>query len=214
MIKSMDKKTWILIAIAVVLVVFVGGTAIYLFKPKSKTDFVSPKPKSTPTEVVTSESEMLEWEDPAGFKFAYSKGIEINTHKEDKENYAHLELTASGKDGKIIIWVKDTTYKTINDWAKKEAVSGQVFDSQLADKPAKKVTYSVPQKVVLATIDVDALVLIEMTPDPDGFWQTAFEEVISSFTFTPLPGESKTTPSTNQKNQGSGVIEEPEEVIQ
>ena len=45
------------------------------------------------------------WEDAAGFSFSYPEDISIDPHEEDEENYAHLELTLPGYEGRIVILV-------------------------------------------------------------------------------------------------------------
>ena len=165
-------------------------------------------------ETPTQKAQLPSWEDPAGFKFSYPDGIKINPHEEDTANYAHLELTASEHSGGILIWMKDTNYKDLEDWTKKEATGGaQVFDSELGGKPAKKVAYVSPQKLVVAAIDVDVLVLVEVSLDEEGYWQGVSDQILSSFEFIPLGGEPTST-APGSRQGGGGVIEEEEEIVE
>ena len=204
------KKIRLVVGIAIGLIILtMGVVAVVRLKKQS---ILSPL-----GETPTQKAQLLTWEDPAGFKFSYSDGIKINPHEEDTANYAHLELTSTGHLGGILIWMKDTNYKDLEDWTKKDpsASSGQVFDSELGGKPAKKVAYMSPQKLVVATIDVDVLVLVEVSLDEEGYWQGVNDQILSSLEFIPLGGEaepSSTAPGSGQG--GGGVIEEEEEIVE
>jgi len=206
------KKRWLIISSGAILI-FVGGGIIF-WRSKTSPSLVSPVGQETRE----TEAELAVWEDPAGFKFSYPSNLALDPHEEDQENYAHLELTSSEHPGRIIIWVKETEYSEIEDWAAQEVgQNGQVFESELAGEPAKKVAYLDPEKLITAAIDVDALVLLEMFPDPEGYWQGIYNQILNSFTFIPLEGEEETAtaPGPWQGSGGAGgIIEEPEEVIE
>lgn len=172
--------------------------------------------KVSPVGELKSEVKLATWEDPAGFSFSYPEDIEINPHEEDMENYAHLELTSAEHPGRILIWCQDTNYTDIEDWVKDEATEGaQVFDTELGGEPAKKVVWVDPKKMVVAAIDVDALVLVEIFPDEEGYWQEIYDQILSNFTFIPLEGEEAVAPGPWEGVGGvGGIIEEPEEVIE
>ena len=207
----MKKKVLIIIGVLVLIAI---GVFIFLYQ-KSSSKMVSPL---TQTEQ-NQEGKLLVWEDPAGFKFSYPEEIKINPHEEDEENYAHLELTVDSHSGSILIWVKDTTYKEIADWVKKEnsAGSAQVFDSELGGNPAKKLALNNPQKLVTATLDGNAIVLIEVYPQ-DSWWNETYNQILKSFEFIPLQGEEISAPakvsgSSGQTSEG-GIIDEGEEVVE
>lgn len=203
----MKKKVLI---IAGVVLVLIGGLFLVL-RSRKRPSVVSPVGEPEKPEV-----KLDTWEDQAGFSFSYPEEIEIDPHEEDTENYAHLELTSANHSGKILIWCQDTDHLDIDAWAEDEATEGaQFFDSELGGEPAKKVAYSEPEKLVMATIDIDALVLIEMTPDEEDYWQGAYDSIVSSFTFIPLEGEEAVAPGPWEGGGGAGgIIEEPEEVIE
>lgn len=194
----------------------IGGVIVLLLpaiiiaiRIKKSSSIVSPVTGPT----VESEVKLTTWEDPAGFSFSYPDNIAIDPHEEDKENYAHLELTSpSDSEGKIIIWVKETDYTDIEDWVEEASRDVQVLDTELDGEPAKKIAYSDPQKLVTAAIDIDALVLIEMTPDDQDYWQAVYDQILKSFTFIPLEGEVTTAPAPVESS--GGIIEELEEVIE
>jgi len=200
------KKNWLVAGIAIGLIILtVGAVAVVRLKKQS---ILSPL-----GETPTQKAQLPSWEDPAGFKFSYPDGIKINPHEEDTVNYAHLELTSTGHSGGILIWMKDTNYKTLDEWVKDEASDAQVFDSELGGKPAKKVAYVSPQKLVVATIDVDVLVLVEVSLDEEGYWQGVNDQILSSFEFIPLEGEP-TSAAPGSRQGGGGVIEEEEEIVE
>lgn len=206
------KKKILVIAIPSLATLLVVGIWLFFFRFKSQSSLVSPLSPAKEEEAV----EWLVWEDPAGFSFSYPKNIQINSHEEDKENYAHLEMTASEHPGNVIIWLKDTQYTKLEDWVKAEATQGgQVFDTELGGEPAKKIVSTQPNRLVVAAIDVDALLLIEMTPDEEGYWQETLNQILSSFTYLPLEGEEAIAPATGGSGGGGGgIVEEAEEVIE
>ena len=211
MAEKLLKNKKLLIILAVVLVLPIAG--IIIFKSKQRTGLDTPL--DNPTVESGSVVKLTVWEDPAGFSFSYPEEIEINPHSEDEENYAHLELVSpSESEGKIIIWVKETEFTDIEDWAE-ATTGGQVFDTELDAEPAKKVAYSEPTKLVIAAIDVDVLVLIEMTPDKTGYWQKVYDKILSSFKFIPLEGEETApVPAEPAETAPANIIEEAEEMIE
>ncbi|MCX6724910.1 MAG: hypothetical protein NTV20_02305 [Candidatus Shapirobacteria bacterium] len=205
----MKKKVLIIISVLVLIAI---GVFVFLYQ-KPSSGLVSP----LTNQKTESEAKLLAWEDPAGFKFSYPEEIKINNHPEDEENYAHLELTSSSHAGSILVWMKDTNYKNIQDWVKKENAteSAQVFDSDLGGHPAQKLAFTSPQKMVTATLDGNVIVLIEVYPE-DQWWNQIYNQILSGFEFIPLQGEitpSQTSGSSGQGN-GGGIIDEGEEIIE
>lgn len=205
----MEKSRLFIIGIVIVLIL-AGGIIVFKIK-KSRAPLVGPVVQETESPKLTT------WEDPAGFSFSYPEEVEIDPHEEDTENYAHLELTSPGRSGNVQVWVKETDYSEIEEWVDEEVgEEEQIFDSELSGEPAKKIAYSDPEKLVTAAIDVDALVLIEMTPDEESYWQDVYNQILGSFAFIPLEGEEAVSPSTTEGGGGGGggIIYEAEEVIE
>lgn len=204
----MNKK-FLVVAGVIALLLIIGGIALILQSRRTA-------PMVSPIGELEPEVKLVTWEDQAGFEFSYPQNIEIDPHEEDLQSYAHLELTLADHDGSVIIWVKETSYADIEAWAEKEATrDAQIFDTELGGEPAKKVAYSEPEKLVTAAIDVDALVLIEMIPDEQGFWSEIYDQILSSFAFIPLESEESVAPGPWEGTGGAGgIIEEPEEVIE
>ncbi|PIS14089.1 hypothetical protein COT65_00755 [Candidatus Shapirobacteria bacterium CG09_land_8_20_14_0_10_47_13] len=193
-----------------VVVLLLAGVVGAVNLKKSASVF-SPAGGPTPTASVA----LLIWTDPAGFKFAYPEAVKINAHPEDKINYANLDLTAEGKNGGIKILVADDAYKSLEVWAKKQqAAGGQILDSTLGEKPAKKAIFTAPAKMIIATIDAEALVTLEADLQGGDYWPTVFTDLAASFEFIPLASEPTRVPAKSGSSAGSGVIDEGEEVVE
>ena len=202
----MNKKP-LIIALLIISLIF-SGVIVWRFKKGSS--LINP---ATGPSVDSSSAIKLDfWEDAAGFSFSYPEDISIDPHEEDEENYAHLELTLPGYEGRIVILVQETDYADIEVWQEEVEAEAQVLDTELGERPAKKVIYSDPQKMVTAVIDVDALVLVEMMPDEKGYWNEVYNQLLKSFVFIPLEGEEEAVSAPAQS--GANIIEEAEEVIE
>ncbi len=141
---------------------------------------------SVPT-VTAAPKDMLTWEDPAGFSFTYPSDVFVNKHDEDTENYAHIEFTSATHAGNIIIWAKDTTYRTVSEWISgdKSLHTSPSVDTTLGGKPAKKIVLSDPtKKIIIGAIDEDVLVTIEADIQTEqSYWQDISLGIAQSFAF-------------------------------
>jgi len=169
---------------------------------------------TSPQPVVEEKKELELWNDQAGFSFTYQKGILINPHDEDKDNYAHLELTNASHTGRIIIWAKDSLYEDIATWTAKDVSlqGSSIIDSTLGGKPAKKIVLTTPvKKMIIGTIDDQILFTIEVElQEGDTFWQDVYTTIVESFTFIPFD-----TPQVNSDiNEDSGSSFDEEEVLE
>lgn len=204
----MTKKKKFIIAGMIAGLVIISGIIFFTQqrmasqkKPQNTSDVsVTPAPKE----------ELLLWDDPAGFSFQYPKGLTVDKHDEDTENYAHVELTNTDHKGKIIIWGKDTTATTIADWLKaekslKNAIS---VDTTLGGNEAKKIIVKEPKaKQITATLDEDILVMVETELEDQEFWQSVNDTIIGSLTFS----TSSTTNSADGASSGEAPPAEADE---
>lgn len=209
----MKKRTW-LILICSIVIILVGFIIWFLMEKKSLVSIISP----LSNQITPTVTQILKtWEDPAGFKFSYPEGISINDHQEDTENYAHLELTNSFYPGRILIWMKDKTNNTLEEWVLKQTGEPQVFDSELAGQSAKKLAFTSPKKLIIAAFDQEVLILIEVYPENE-WWTKTYEQILDSFELTSLLGKDKVksrAPGAWQGQTGdSGIIDEGEEVVE
>lgn len=208
----MQKK--VVIAIALIGTIILGGGLWWFGRSSGKTNLISPGVPTTSNEPTKAPSlKILKWEDPAGFIFEYPEGIKINNHPEGKVDYANLELTASNVEGKITVFASDSKYKTVEEWATKDKVSqltGGGTEISLGGKKARKVVFSDTQRTMVGAIDDEILFTIDFTPESTGYWQKAFDQIVSSFKFwQPTPAESSAPASG-----GGGEIIEEEEIIE
>lgn len=208
----MQKK--VVIAIAAVVTIILGGGLWWISRSSEKANLISPGVPTASNEPSKAPSlKILKWEDPAGFIFEYHEGIEINNHPEDKVNYANLELTANNIEGKIVIMASDSKYKTVEEWATKDKMSqltGGGTEITLGGKKARKLIFSDTQRTMVGVIDDGILFTVDFTPESTGYWQKTFGQIVSSFKFwQPTPAESSAPASG-----GGGEIIEEEEIIE
>ncbi|MFC1790357.1 hypothetical protein ACFLZP_02640 [Patescibacteria group bacterium] len=211
-----QHKKILLILVVIVLVLGFGIGAILFLKNRQKQEMVQPIFQTEEEPFLKELGDWTLWEDPAGFKFFYPEDVDIDNHEDDEENYAWLSLGQFGADGGINIWLQETGFTDIEKWVA-DVDEGQVFDTILGGEPAKKIAYQDPEKMVVAALDVDALLLLEMIPDKDGYWQQVFDRVLESLEFIPLEGESAVAPAsgnTGSSGGGGQIVEEAEEVIE
>lgn len=213
-------KSKVLIAIAIALLIggiffVLNGSGKKLISPLSEKE----EAKTTPILPTSTPAEQtLTWKDPAGFAFKYPNSIKINNHPEDNVNYAHLDLTSVGKQGGVLVLAEDSKYKTLDLWFKTDVrvKGGASLETTLGGKTAKKVSVSTGGKVIVGVIDDGLLFTVELNPDTEGYYKKVFDQIVSSFEFTPLPTEkpSSSAPvSSGSDNSSSDVVEE-EEIIE
>lgn len=201
----MNKKLIISALIAsVVVITAVGGGYIYYVKnQKSVSPLADVQPTQAPVEATDT------WTDPAQFSFRYPKSLTLNPHREDQENYAHVELSSATHSGSLIVWVKDTNADTIDNWVTQEKVKG-AFDTTLDNVPARKVVIGTQtNKLIISAINGGYLYQIEFLL-PDGvngddrdYWNKVLNGVTSSFKFTPSKDSDTSNLRTSQTDQGS-----------
>lgn len=180
----MKKSIVIAIVVGILVGIGVGGTYLLTRKKSS----VTPAPAQQETQ-----TKLLEWKDPNGFSFQYPDGVTVDKHNEDKENYAHIEITHSANPGSVIVWGKDTIVADVAAWVKTEKAfrDGSIVDTTLGGQPAKKILLSTPtNKIIIGTIFDELLWYVEVEPGEGDYWKKTFDTLVQSFTFTPLPVES------------------------
>lgn len=150
----------------------------------------------------------MSWKDQAGFTFKYPKDISVNPHEEDKENYAHLELTHPDHPGRVIVWAKDLPAGDLAGWIKKEKrfTGASILDTTLGGKQAKKILFSEPTKmIVVGTIDVEVLVTVEGELIDGNYWSKVQQGIVDSFAFT--GGAEKSSPPASGLDESSAEEE-------
>jgi hypothetical protein len=198
------KKLWIVTGTILVLGVVAAG--IFVFSQKN-TKVITPGETviATPTPAV----DMTTWNDPAGFSFQYPKELSVNTHQDDNNNYAHVELTNSTHPGSVIVWASDLPagVTTLDSWVKKLYSASTSIDTTLGGEPAKKILVASPSaKLIVGTISDSLLFYVDGTLTDKAYWQSVEDTVAKSFAFTP------DTSAPAQASSGDSVDEQ--EVVQ
>lgn len=195
-------KKSILLGLAVGGVIFVVIFAVLLSNRKDnaqeKSSVITPEPTRIPVALAT-------WKDPVGFTFQYPEGLTINKHDEDKDNYAHVELTDANYPGSVIVWLKDIPKI-------KDKENGTILDTKLGAADGKKILIASPErKLYITALYDDLLYMVEATPGEDGYWQDVFDTVTRSFVLHPVNASSDTSSQSVVSDQ---VIVDEEETIE
>jgi len=199
------------IIIGVIAFAVVFGGIIYILSGRNNTGKI-PTPQSatekTGSNIPTQAPELI-WDDPAGFTFRYSGGLNINNHEEDPDNYAHVELTSPTNPGNIIVWAKDTTAADVTAWVRteKEFQGANVIDTTLGGQPAKKIILTGTVKKTVTGIVYDGLLfMIEGNTSGDTFWTSEYQKIGDSFRFK--PPDTQTSDTSGGNSSGGGYDEE------
>lgn len=192
------------------------GAATYLL--------VLPTKSQPPSEILVKEESpklnLLTWDDPAGFTFSYPDGVVVNKHDEDKENYAHVEMTHPDHKGSLIVWAKDLPVGVtdVATWVKKDPLlsKGVSLDTSLGESVAEKTLITSPEKrMVIGTVYDGLLFYVESTLTDEAYWEAAINTVTRSFVFKPTETTGQSAPATpsNSGGQDEGAVDE-EEVLE
>lgn len=208
----MQKKKWLVLILVLGVLLIVGGVFLIFNPLRDDSSLINPLSSNQQEEI-----SLKTWDDPAGFKFDYPEEISIDSHEEDEENYAHLELTHKDHSGRILIWMKDKVEKSLDEWVANQEGNPQVFDSELGGQPAKKMAFALPKKLATAAFDQEVIILAEVFPE-DEWWSETYEQILNSFDLIPLSGEDEAklnAPGAWQGSGGnSGIIDEGEEIVE
>ncbi len=209
----MANKKIIFIILGITVVVLTSILLVYLqFKSSTKN---LQNAEIIPTPMISED--LAIWTDQSGFTFQYPKSLQLNTHSEDEENYAHLELTSATHSGNLIVWAKDTTSDSIQGWADQSKEKGFI-DTTLDGESAKKLLISgETQKLSTSTVYGGYLYQIEVDLTDLDYWNKIYDTVSSTFKFVPVQDEIGKTDVTSQDSQeqdfGQEVYDE-EDVIE
>jgi hypothetical protein len=181
-------KKW-RVAIIIGILLGVAGSGFYVWK----TRYSKPVVSSIDQQLNTNSSPLgntLIWEDPAGFRFSYAEGLEVDPHPEDKQNYAHVEFTSAAHPGHVIVWAKDLPAgnQRLEAWVKanKSYAGATIVDSTFVGEPAKKILLATtpPQRHVVSYAD-DLLFIIEASLEDAEYWSAVADGIVDSFAIVP-----------------------------
>lgn len=206
---KMKKKVFI--GTAIVLGLCIGGGLVFWY---NKTQTIK---SALGDQSNIIQEKLVVWDDPAGFTFQYPEGVSIDKHDEDKDNYAHVEITNSSHPGSIIVWAKDTTAGDVTAWVRTEQqFSGaNSIDTTLGNIAAKKILISTPkEKLFVGTIYDDLLFLVDASLDDKDYWLKTTQTIVDSFVFKPvIDATSSMTDQGDSDGDSQGAVDE-EEVVQ
>ena len=208
-------KKPLVIVIGALLLGGIGAATYFLIFPA--------KPQAPSEMLVKEESpklKLLTWDDPAGFTFSYPDGVVVNKHDEDKENYAHVEMTHPDHKGSLIVWAKDLPVGVTDvvSWVKKDTqlAKGVSLDTSLGGSVAEKILVTTPERrMVIGTVYDGLLFYIESTLSDEAYWEAAINTVSGSFVFKPSETSVQSAPAASPDSGGSedGGVDE-EEVLE
>lgn len=179
-----------------------GGLGILLGQREQRKEPLI-KPTGESVEIERKVKEAL-YEDESGFSFKYPEDTEVKDVTPDEETYYSKLAIKNKEEEGVVILIKDTVFKTVDEWFEKDeelAGEGDLTGAvALAEMPAKQ--YAFQGKVWTAAIDRGVLYLIEGVEDK-GFWEKIYDRLIRSFTLV-----------RPEKTEGENVIYESEEIIE
>lgn len=184
----MNKKIIVIVS-GIFLILILGGGGIYLYINQKQNEMREP----TPGAVSPPKLSTKDWKDPLGFTLPYADFLTLDPHDEDKENYAHIELTASPSSGRIILWAQDPPDGTIEEWitSQEGMENASILDTTWAGVSAKKVSVGGKNaKILTAAMYDDLLFFIELYPDEKGKLTEAYNQILSDFVWQPVDGVS------------------------
>lgn len=200
------SKKWLILVFIIILAAEVG-TGIYFYnKNKSSTPSktinlpVSPLPTNTKT---------LTYQDESGFNFAYPDNYKISSNNlSDNTYYSDLDVTKG--NSVINISIKDTTYKTTDDWVKLDtnAPKGAILQGAVSLSGVQGRQYIDNNKIFTVAIDQGVLYIITGTKDAS---RSVYDGILTSFAFGQAP---TLTGSSDSQGSDSNVIYDSEEVVQ
>jgi len=198
--------------ILVILIIISLAVIVFVIFLKSKQGVLqSPISEQTPTKTKEKKSTIGKYNDPSGFSFEISSDLKVDNLTDKKpEDYSYLEITSSGKKGKITVEVTDSKLSKIDDFFTKKI---EIKKLKLDELEARQ--YNEKDRIITVAIDQGAFFKITVDPgDNLPFWLTVSNRLISSFAFNPPQEESATSPSSSDSSVEEDVVFEGEEVVE
>lgn len=184
------------------------GLSFLVLSGKQGSGNISPQTLLNSQETA-EDMEQETYTDDADFSFKYPKGMKV-TDKTPEDNVHYSLLSVSDGKEEMVISMKDTAYKTIDQWLAKDKDAPKeaslVGATSLSGLSARQ--YLQDGKVWIVAQDQGVLYLVT-APDQKDIWQKATNLFISTFT-----RESQTPTSTTTDNTIDNTIYEEEEVVE
>lgn len=191
--------------------------AFWIYQKRPGADLKKPLSEGQ-KKAIEYDYDWIVWQDPAGFSFDLPAAATVNAHPEDKENYAHLELSQAGHPGKVEIICNDSPYADLEQWLAEDerASQGNSLETNIASLSARKIALGSGHELA-ALIDWDEVIyLIEMEAEDRDYWLPVYRQILSSFKLIPLEGESESEFTNWLKGFDTANVDwvEPVEIIE
>jgi hypothetical protein len=211
------KKIKGIAGIFISLIVLVFAAYFFIFS-KIMLKPVTEAPREVPTPTVQV---LKEWKDQSEFMFQYPAELDLNPHEEDKDNYAHIELTKGSSTSGVVLWTKDASDENIKEYAKAKKISN-FLDTELDGYEAIKWSKDGEgQKFIFVeTIRNGYLYQIELrlpsdtTETESGYWSGVFDRVISTYKFIENAEKKESVENSGSEYSEPEVSYDDEEVIE
>lgn len=195
------KKRAILISIVVVLlfIIIVGFLVLNFTRQKEYVPNVSIQK----VEKIEPSKTYKEYSDPSGFTLSYPDNISItNNEIADDSTYADIQLFAKGVNGSLSLKITDSKYKLLDDWLKlNKGISSK--EAKLGNLKAMEVQTT--DRLLLGALDNGVFFDIEVPAVEKEFWMKVYNQVLTSFSFT--PAESTASQTNDVSFEGEEVVE-------
>lgn len=210
----MSKKTFFL-SVLVVVIVLAG---IIFFRNQANPSSESLAGSLAPENIEPSDT-FIEYTDPSGFSFSYPDNLSLSNTAvsddsvdiADPDTYAALQLFSKDKSGSLNIKIKDSKFKTLDEWLKSENIPESNIPAEKQLGSLKALEVKTTDRLMLASLDQGVLFTVDMPLIEQDFWLKVYNKVIKDFTFS-VPETD--TAQTGTSYSADEIIFEGEEVIE
>lgn len=201
------KKTALLVVLAIGLIVVIIW--FLFFRPQDSSLFNPLSEKST--EQVQPSETVIEYIDPAGFKFNYPDNLSIVKNEiEDTKTYTDLQLNSNSVSGSLNLKITDSEYKTLDEWLKLNEAASTEAAKEVKLGTIKALEIKTSDRLLLGALDQGIFFTIEVPRIEEEFWMKVYQKILAEFSFT-NPAENT---ASSESDSYSDITFEGEEVIE
>lgn len=207
----MSKEKKLVAGGAVFLIIAITAVSALLSQGRQEEPLVQPL-----IQTQSESAEPLLYKDEAGFSFKYPPALGVvEQATDDSTTYSSLELSSKDyPNERLLIKITDTSFKSIDDWLTKNPQGRKIINFSgisLGGMQGKSFKYDDTKKNLVLAADSGILYFLE-SPADGGFWDLAFQTVVSSFQLT--QGGVPSPAAVGASNSSGAVIDEGEEIIE
>lgn len=197
----MDKKTILLLAVAIGLII---GIILVLFRGPHKTSLITPGTSKQEAVQINPSETFIEYNDPSGFTFSYPDNLSLVKEEDiDTSTYANLQLTDKSINGSLILKISDSKFASLQEWLELNKNASKKPPKEVKLGGLKALEVVTADRLLLGALNQGVLFTIEMPLVEQDFWMKVYSKVIEGFSFA-LPADS---PSDDIAFEGEEVIE-------